>query len=326
MIKYCYSLISFLLIVVKLDAQKRLDKNNNEAYLFVYFTGNKLQDESIHFAVSKDAMHFYALNNNQPVIDSKTISSTGGVRDPHIIKIGTTFYMVATDMVSAKGWNSNRAMILLKSKDLIKWKSTIINIQHHFPGNDSLLRVWAPQTIYDSAAKKIMVYWSMKHGSGPDKIYYAYVNKRFSKLLHAPKLLFKPADGLSCIDADIVQKDSVYHLFYKTEGHGNGIKVATSSSLTACNWQEYDRYVQPSKEQVEGACVFKKIKSDDYILMYDVYTKGKYQFTKSTDLRSFKVIDEQITMDFHPRHGTIMPISNANLQQLFAKWGRLANF
>lgn len=50
------------------------------------------------------------------VLDSRVISSTGGVRDPHILRCedGKTFYMVVTDMVSANGWSSNRAMVLLK--------------------------------------------------------------------------------------------------------------------------------------------------------------------------------------------------------------------
>src|SRR6218665_3710912 len=91
------------------------------AYLFTYFTGNSADGEAIRFALSKDGYNFRALNNNQPVISSATISSTGGVRDPHILRgaDGKTFYMVATDMVAANGWNSNRAMVLLKSTNLI---------------------------------------------------------------------------------------------------------------------------------------------------------------------------------------------------------------
>ena len=42
--------------------------------------------------------------------------------------------------------------------------------------------------------------------------------------------------------------------------------------------------------------------------MYDVYMKGKYQFTETTDLKNFKVIDSEVKMNFHPRHGTIIPL------------------
>src|ERR1043165_7406437 len=163
-----------------------LDKKKEayQAYLFAYFTGNSKSEEAIRFALSLDGYHFRALNNNNPIIPSEKISSTGGVRDPHILRgvDGKTFYMVATDMVSALGWNSNRAMVLLKSTDLINWTSSVVNIQKRFPGNDSLLRVWAPQTIYDDSAKKYMIYFSLKHGRDPDKIYYAYANKDFTDL------------------------------------------------------------------------------------------------------------------------------------------------
>ena len=91
------------------------------AYLFTYFHGNSVEEEQICFSVSLDGYNYRALNNNRPVIDSKKISETGGVRDPHILRSqdGETFYMVVTDMTSSKGWDSNRGMVLLKSKDLV---------------------------------------------------------------------------------------------------------------------------------------------------------------------------------------------------------------
>lgn len=100
--------------------------------------------------------------------------------------------------------------------------------------------------------------------------------------------LFYPEGQKSCIDGDIVYKDGVYHLFYKTEGHGNGIKVATTRSLTSGEWEEQPDYKQQTKEAVEGAGTFKLIGQDKYILMYDVYMKGAYQFTETTDLKTSK--------------------------------------
>ena len=84
--------------------------------------------------------------------------------------------MVVTDMVSANGWDSNRAMVLLKSTDLVNWDHSVVNIQKRYPGQSNLKRVWAPQTIFDREAGKYLVYWSMQHGDGPDIIYYAYAN------------------------------------------------------------------------------------------------------------------------------------------------------
>lgn len=305
---------------------EKIEEKDLTAYLFVYFTGNHISQEAVCYAVSMDGYTYWALNDNKPVIDSKVISSTGGVRDPHILRCedGKTFYMVVTDMVSDNGWDSNRAMVLLKSTDLIHWSHSVINMQKRYEGQEKLKRVWAPQTIYDPEAGKYMVYWSMKYGDGPDVIYYAYANADFTDLEGEPKPLFVPADKKSCIDGDIVYKDGIYHLFYKTEGHGNGIRVATTNSLTSGQWKENLEYKQQTKEAVEGAGTFKLIGEDKYILMYDVYMKGAYQFTETTDLEHFKVIDHEVKMNFHPRHGTIIPITRSELKRITDQWGKPA--
>lgn len=303
---------------------KKTTDSEYTAYLFAYFTGNEVEEEAVRFAVSRDAYNYRALNRNEPVIDSKQISSTGGVRDPHILRTEDgNFYMVVTDMTSSKGWDSNRAMILLKSDNLTDWSSSIVNIQQKYEGQEELKRVWAPQVIFDREAGKYMVYWSMQYTGGPDIIYYAYANADFTDIEGEPQVLFLPENRTSCIDGDIVYKDGTYYLFYKTEGHGNGIKLATTASLTSGTWDEKEGYKQQTTDAVEGSSVFKLIDSDEYILMYDVYMKGAYQFCKSTDLENFTVIDDAISMDFHPRHGSIIPITEEELVRLTEKWGTL---
>jgi len=325
--KFLISLLTCLL-PLWVGAQQATSDNNNVAekdyvaYLFTYFTGNHISEEAVCYAVSMDGYSYWALNDNKPVIDSKIISSTGGVRDPHILRCedGKTFYMVVTDMVSGNGWDSNRAMVLLKSTDLVNWSHSIINMQKRYTGQEKLKRVWAPQTIFDPEAGKYMVYWSMKYGDSADVIYYAYANADFTDLEGEPKPLFIPENKKSCIDGDIVYKDGIFHLFYKTEGHGNGIKVATTRSLTSGEWTEQPDYKQQTTDAVEGAGTFKLIGQDKYILMYDVYTKGRYQFTETTDLKNFKSIDSEVKMNFHPRHGTIIPITRGELKRITDQW------
>jgi GH43 family beta-xylosidase len=293
-------------------------------YLFVYFKSNQVDGEAICYAVSRDGYAYRALNGNRPVIDSKLISTTGGVRDPHILRAedGSTFYMVCTDMTASKGWDSNRAMVLMKSNDLVNWTSSVVNIQKKYPGQESLRRVWAPQTIYDAAAGRYLIYWSMKHGDAPDIIYYAYANRDFTDLEGEPKQLFFPKNGKACIDGDIVAKNGLYYMFYKTEGHGNGIKLAITDSLASGRWIEQPGYKQDTREAVEGAFVFKLTGSDKYLMMYDVYKKRQYQFCESVDLDKFSAIDEAISMDFHPRHGSIIPVTASELRRITDRWGK----
>ncbi|MGL1956883.1 MAG: family 43 glycosylhydrolase [Colwellia sp.] len=295
-------------------------------YLFPYFIGNAPGEEAIRYAISTDGYNFKALNNNKAIIDSNKISSRGGVRDPHILRgdDGKTFYMTVTDLyVPNDGW-SNHAMILMKSEDLINWTSNIINIPETFPKEfGDIKRVWAPQTIFDTEKNQYMVYWSMLGDNGSDIIYYAYVNDDFTALTTIPKQLYFSPTNSACIDGDIIFHNGQYHLFFKSESDG-GIKQAVSNKLTE-GYVQLDGNMDQTDEAVEGSSVFKLIDSDKYILMYDMYMTGKYQFTESTDLINFSVIDEDISMDFHPRHGTVLPVTAKEMSALKAKWGQAFN-
>jgi len=306
---------------VKSNAQPGI-KPRYTGYLFVYFTGNEGVQEAIRFAISGDGFHYRTLNGNQPVLSSEKISSSGGVRDPNIIRgqDGKTFYMVATDMVSAKGWSSNRGMVLLRSTDLLHWTSAVVNIQTRYAGQENLERVWAPQTIYDDSAKKYMIYFSLKYQGEADKICYAYVNRNFTNLEGPPSQLFFKADGGSCIDADIAKRNGRYYLFFKTEDSRPGIKIAVSDHLTHGYVLQSDDYVEQTDKPVEGAGTFRLNNGEGYILMYDMYTSGAYQFTRTTDFRNFAVADSEVDMDFHPRHGTVMAITEAEARRLTARW------
>ncbi len=297
-------------------------------YLFTYFTGNGPKQEQIHFALSNDGHNFKALNNNKPIIDSKDISVSGGVRDPHILRCedGKTFYMVVTDLyVTDMGWE-NTAMVLMKSTDLIHWESSVIDIPKTYPKEFSRVnRVWAPQTIFDENTGKYMVYFSMRIDHDIDIIYYAYTNDSFTALESAPKQLFFSPTNNACIDADIIKKDHQYYMFFKSEDGIPGIKLAVSDKINDGYKQLSQERVDCERNNVEGSGVFKLNNSDEWILMYDVYTSGRYQFTKSKDLKHFEVIDEDVNMDFHPRHGTVLPITKSEMERLVKEWGSLDN-
>ena len=216
-------------------------------YLFAYFEGRgegKLQ-EQLSFAVSRDARDWYALNGNRPILASDTISESGGIRDPHILRgeDGKTFYIVATDMFTIKnGWGENPGIVLLKSTDLIHWSHARINLSKAFPEHfGDAYWVWAPQTIYDREAGKYMIYFTLQRDDRKSLItYYAYANEDFTAFESEPQVLFSAKYG--SIDNDIVYHDGRYHLFYKgntKDAQGkevkNGIQQATAPSLFTRN-------------------------------------------------------------------------------------------
>ena len=304
----------------KVVAPEPQDPNEMVAYLFTYFNSNDPKDEQICFALSDDGYNFTPLNHGMPVIESDTIALTQCVRDPHILRCedGKTFYMVVTDMRSAYGWSSNRGMVLLKSTDLIHWQHSTVNFPTRYTKTwKNVIRVWAPETIYDHKAGKYMVFYSLRT-SDPrayDKIYYQYANKDFTDLEGEPKWLFDA--GNATIYGDIVynEADQLYHLFYKQES-GRGIYQATAKQLTD-KWQMIPGNVEQTKEAVEGVGVCKAIDGKSWIIMYDCYGSGHYQFCRSEDLKTFKFVQNtEMKGKFTPRHGTIIPITRAEKERL----------
>ena len=102
-----------------------------------------------------------------------------------------------------------------------------------------------------------------------------------------------------------------------------GIKLAISEKVNEGYKQVSPERVDKETHNVEGSSVFKLNNTDEWILMYDVYMKGRYQFAKTSDLVNFEVIDEDISMNFHPRHGCVLPITKEEFENLMGKWGTL---
>lgn len=329
------TLSTVLLSTFSLSAQNDDEK---VAFLFTYFTGNSPQQEQICYALSDDGYNYTLLNQGLPVIKSDSIALTQCVRDPHILRgeDGKTFYMVVTDMKSDLGWSSNRGLVLMKSTDLIHWTHSAINFPTKYPKTwKNVTRVWAPETIYDHKAGKYMVFYSLLTNDGRckyDKIFYSYVNDDFTDLEGEPIYLFD--SGSATIDGDIVYNDAdqLYHLFYKSEAHG-GIFQATAKTLTAepgqplgSQWTMLPDHVEVEKKAVEGVGVCRSLDGQSWVVMYDCYGAGHYQFCRSTDLKSFEwVANTQTKGQFTPRHGTIMPITQAEKDRLLAEWGQGQN-
>lgn len=319
-------------------ARKNATKNKYAGYLFAYFEGSGGKQEHLRFAISEDARNWYALNDNQPVIASDSISTSGGIRDPHILRgEDSCYYIVATDMNTMKnGWKDNPGIVLMKSKDLVNWTHSKIVLKEDYKKHfGDAYWVWAPQTIYDKKAKKYMIYFTLQRtGDGRKSMitYYAYANKDFTGFDSEPKVLFKAK--YNCLDNDIIERNGVYHMFYKgniknAEGKEiqNGIQQATAKNLKG-PWNEDFKFIDAyadSKTGVEGSGVFKLNDKDEYVLMYDLYGSGRYEYQTSKDLNTFSTKPASFRKDFFPRHGTVCSITKDEMERLQQKWGDVLN-
>lgn len=331
------------------NAQKE-ETSPYSSYLFAFFSNNSPYGEQIRYAISDDGFNYTSLNQGRPVVASDTIALKKSIRDPYITRSqdGKTFYMVMTDMRSDEGWQSNDGLILMKSSDLIHWQHTAIDFPTRFPNlkgfdRKNLHAVWAPQIIWDEEAGKYMIYYSIgRHDweyptEDPNfnqpyfKIFYSYINGDFTDITE-PQLLFD--FGTAAIDGDIVYnpQDKEYVLFFKDEGRSvmnkgfrtrQGVMRATSKKLTGPYAIEWRHIQKEGQFPVEGSSVFPLIGSDEYILMYDCYAQGFYQFCKSKDLKNFTFVQNTKTYgDFTPRHGSVMHITADERERLEA-WSEL---
>ena len=304
------------------------------SYLFVYFPSN--DNENIYYALSGDGYNYTPLNNGKRVVAADSCTVMGGLRDPHILRgEDGWFYMAVTDMRSSLGWNSNRGLVLMRSRDLINWTHATVHFPTRYKGTmwAKVTRVWAPQTIWDpdyengdGSRGRYMVYFSLvtSDSSIPyDKVYCCYVNDDFTDFIGEPRYFYDR--GAATIDMDIVynESDGLYHAIFKNDVT-NGIAQVTARRLTpeegqadGSQWSEPSGNLQQTTVAVEGGGLFKLINQDKWILMYDCYSSGYYQFCSSQDLQTFTHVKNTTTSGaFTPRHGTVIPLTQADTETL----------
>jgi len=291
--------------------------NKFSKYLFCYFTGNEPEHESVNFAVSEDGLHFTALNSNQPVI-RQTLGKKC-CRDPFIFRDESgIFHIIATDMRCRDGWNSNKSFVVWDSENLTTWKNERIIDFSNMKNFEKTDRAWAPQVLFDKNRKEYMLYWSHHRSNYKENtvIWYAYT-KNLADFTTEPAVLFSPKSNMDAIDADIIENNKTFYLYYKDECKKT-ICYAKSSCLSGPYQEPEDNIVTVTDRHVEGNFIYKSLKTNDYIMIMDKYVDGGYFAQKTKDMIHFKAIDDTDFSLNHlkPRHGSIMHISTKEYRSL----------
>lgn len=316
------------------------------AYLLAYF---KDETHSLYFATSRDGYRFTDVNGGEPVLSGRGIADQQGIRDPHIMRgPDNGFYMSMTDLhIFARreglrqtewerprekySWGNNRNLIFMKSYDLVHWTHAKANISQLFPAFAEAGCAWAPQTLYDAKAKKLMVYFTTRQGSGPNYMVYGYADAAFTTLKSEPRqILYYPNPKVNTIDADITKVGSTYRMFYVVHDKPNNIRQAISTRIN----QEYvpdPRKVDPESLSAEAPNLWRRHGTNTYVLMYDVFgaKPNNMGFAETRDFRTFTNIGRfndpgspmKATNFSGPKHGTVMPITVAEAERLEAHFG-----
>lgn len=293
-------------------------------YLMVYFVGNEPEQERIHLAVSEDGYNFKPLNNNEAIITQE--KGTKCVRDPHIIRgQDGWFYMVATDMQSNLGWTSNHSLVTWRSQNLVDWQDeSIIDLKEYIPATN---RAWAPQTIWDEEKDMYMVYFSSSQWidesqgtSTVTSLYYAYT-KDFKTFETTPVEFFRSKSNADTIDGDIYEHNGTYYLYYKDQGKGT-ICYSYSDKLTGPYTEPEDNIVNVGYKGVEGNFMYNITGTDQYVMLMDSYKNGCFYFQQTSNMVDFKRVNpNDYDVDFSPRHGAVLAITDSEYEYLVEQLG-----
>jgi hypothetical protein len=325
-------------IVPKLEKPenaRKLEEKDFAGYVMVYF---KDQNQCAYMAISRDGYTFTDINGGQRVFDGTMLAEQKGVRDPHIARgPDGAFYLTMTDLhifgqragfretqwqrpQEKYGWGNNRAIVLMKSWDLIHWTHTDFRVDTAFPELGDIDCSWAPQTVYDEAAGKMMVYFTIRYNNRNANMYCSYANDEFTKLETKPEMI----PGIGGIDGDITKVGDKFHLYYVSNAR---ILHAVSDKISTGYVSEPNQ-INPDRANTEAPNVFKRLGTDTYVLMYDVYgaRPNNMGFSETTDFVTYKNIghfNEGVmkgTNFERPKHGAVTYMTLEELKAVQEHW------
>lgn len=318
-------------------------------YLYCHMSG---RGEWTAYALSRDGLHFHDLINGDAVMDVREHARIeGGQRDAYVCRRhdGKGYLMVTTDMrVSSRAelgkvadWD-NYGIDLLRSKDLIEWKSKTFDFRRGpaifcdpdapdvYKDWSTVNRVWAPQVFWDrdytwpdGTRGGYFIYYSMwnRAEEAYDRMYYSYADASFTRLTK-PRLLFDW--GYATIDADInyVPADSLYHMMIKKEGGQPGLFTATAKAL-AGPWSEpvEDDYVDfEGRKKCEGVSAFQLVGDSTWRIAYIEYSSKpkNYRICRADERMRHFSSPQNIEGVNGPQHGSFMRLTQEEYERLQA--------
>ncbi len=340
-------------ITVTVKEKRKQEKNTS--YLFAHFTGTEgsRTDEQIYFATSEDGSQWTDMTaSGNPALDASNIEGgDGGVRDPYLLRSqnGDKFYLIATDLSINRrgGWGNAEAttkgskyLVIWESTDLVEWtEPRLVDVASRIPGAGM---AWAPEAYYDPDTGNYVVYWatasdeSNKLGDRTN-MYYAVTRDFYT--FSEPVLWIDRQHSI--IDTTMIYDDTT-ETYYRASGDGQ-ITIEKSKSIydgweiigTLSSIFNNDNY---SGAKLEGPEFFEYCE-DDWLkdkdgnpvrtwgLMCDQYAEGRgYLPFRTTDLADMTTNSwsQATDVDFgalKKRHGTIMPVSDAEYKAIMKKYG-----
>jgi hypothetical protein len=316
------ALLASILCLFGCNAAQVTTPKEPTAYLFSYFLDNG--QDGLHLAYSQDGLTWTALKGGKSFLPPEV----GGklMRDPCICTgPDGEFHMVWTS-----SWQE-RGIGIAHSKDLVNWsEQAFVPVMGHEPKAHNC---WAPEIFYDQAEKEYIIYWSttipgrfpkteQAQGDRAGKIFlnhriYCTTTQDFETYTDT-RLFYN--DDFNVIDATVVKtgKQGKKHLlFVKDETRSpaaqKNIRLAIGKKAQG-PYGSASNPITPDGLWVEGPTVLKI--EDSWYLYYDAYTEHHYAGLKSTDLKTWQDITDQLHFPKGIRHGTAFEVPQSVLDKL----------
>lgn len=309
------------------------ERNNfmeTTAYLFSHFKGVQKtpDDEQVYFAVSKDGYKWHNLNGGKPVL--RSARGEGGVRDPHIMRShdGSKFFLIATDLYiygkwgeTPEGWyrcqrEGSKSIMIWESEDLVNWsEQRMVKV-----ATDDSSCAWAPESVYDDKAGDYFVYWSSRcaaDGFEKQRVYCAHT-KDFITFTE-PEIYIER--DFNVIDTSIIKVGEKYYRF--TKNHTDASIFMEVSDELEGEFTEIKEFTMAGKQGYEGPTAYKMNGEDTWCVLLDAFASDKgYQPYLTKDMTSGVFVPQEgfETPDLF-RHGTVMPITEAEYNRLVSVYG-----
>lgn len=284
-------------------------------YLFTSFRGD---GDGLHLAWSEDARNWTEVGRVflKPEVGSRLL------RDPHILRgPDGRFHMVWTT-----GW-SDRGIGYAHSADLVQWsEQRFLPLMENTPGTKTC---WAPEVYYEESLGRYLIVWSSNvetPGAPPPKggfhrAYYV-LTKDFQSFTE-PKILFDP--GFNNIDTTLLRVGGRYVLVFKeTDDQPAGIWGRVHGAVADQPLGPYTLLDQPiiQNERVEGPAL---VSVGGRTLLYvDYYANHRYGVHETSDWKSWRDVTSSTGVVPGQRHGSILPVTRAELRVLAPDFDRIA--
>ncbi|MBX3735064.1 MAG: glycoside hydrolase family 43 protein [Candidatus Didemnitutus sp.] len=292
-------------------------------YLFAYFYHDK-ETEGFRLAWSRDGFAFEMLNGGKPLL---TPTAGAGekklMRDPCLYRgPDGTWHLVWTT-----GW-TGRDIGYTSSKDLVHWsEQKTLPVMAHEPRAQNC---WAPEIVWDDARQRYLIFWSTTilgkfretelSNTKPERNHRIYATTTKDFMTFEPTRLLYDG-GFNVIDANLLRDDDGHWLMFvknetvqpKTEKNIRMIRGETaegpwseaSPALTGNYWAE-----GPTAIKVGG----------EYRVYFDKHRLDAIGLVRSRDLQHWEDVSERIRMPAHARHGCIVAVTRAEMEQLLTAW------